>query len=306
MKRSAALFSIFFILIPAQIALAIDEDAPSLKTSINRKRILIGDRIRYKAQIYSKLDLETEFAKFKDNKIEECEIKDSGREVIKSLFGGRADYIYWLDITSYYTGKRKIPPIEIRYREKGEGNWKSIKTEELYFTVESVLPRNVKLYDVKDIKGLIYPFNFFKLFLWIIFAFFIAWVLIIIFKKLRKKAAPKLAHEVAIEALRVAQAEYSKTGDVKDYYFKISDVVRRYIEIVFKLRAPEMTTEEFLASLGTSWKMSGAYKELLKTFMLACDLVKFAKHAPKKDEIDHVFTTAKKFIEETQKENVSV
>lgn len=67
-----------------------------------------------------------------------------------------------------------------------------------------------------------------------------------------------------------------------------------------------MTTQEFLASLGNSWKISAGYKELLKSFMEACDMVKFAKHAPSKDEIESVLTTAKKFIEETKAVYVSI
>jgi hypothetical protein len=203
-------------------------------------------------------------------------------------------------------GKRRIPPIGIRYREKGEGNWKTLKTEELYFTVESVLPRNTALYDIKDIKGLLYPFSFLKLTIWVIAVCFSIWLIIKLLKRMRKKVPPKLPHELAIEALQAAQAGLSKTGDIKEYYVKISDAVRRYIETVFKLRAPEMTTQEFLTNLGGSMKISAEYKESLKLFLEACDLVKFAKHAPLRDEIDSVFTTAKKFIEETRGEYVPV
>ena len=292
------------ILLTASAAQAVDEDKPSIKTTISRKRILVGDRIRYKAQISSGLDLEIEFPKFKDNRIEECEVKDSGKEVRRSFFGGHRDYINWLDITSYYIGKRKIPPIEIKYRQIGEGNWKALKTDELYFTVESVLTRNTPLYDIKDIKGPLYPFSFLKLFAWFIAGLLALWASIKLFKRFRKKASPKLPYQIAIEALEAAIAEFSKTGDVKEYYVRISDAVRRYIETVFKVRAPEMTTQEFLASLGGSRKISAEYQELLKVFMEACDLVKFAKHAPLKEEIDSVFTTAKKFIEETKGEFV--
>ena len=297
MKYLNKLFIIAGILLIVNSALALDEDSPSIKTSISRKRILIGDRIRYKVQIFSRLNLEMEFPKFKDNKIDECEIKDSGKEVKRSLLGGRCEYTYWLDITSYYIGRRKFPPIEIKYREKGEGNWKTLKTEEINFTVESVMPKNVRLYDIKDIKGPLYPFSFMKLLTWIAAGCLLIWLIIKLFKKFRKKVKPKLAHEIAIEALEAARAEYSKTGDVKEYYVRISDVVRRYIETVFKVRAPEMTTQEFLTSMGTSRKISDAYKELLKIFMEACDLVKFAKHAPSREEIDSMFTTAKNFVE---------
>ena len=67
-----------------------DENSPSMEVSISRKRIFIGDKIRYSAKITSKDDLEIEFPKFKDFvKIGDCEIKDSGRSVKKSIFGKR-------------------------------------------------------------------------------------------------------------------------------------------------------------------------------------------------------------------------
>jgi len=295
------LYLIVGIVLVTGIAFAADEDAPFVKTALSRKRILIGDRIRYKVEIFSKLDIEIDFPKFKDNKIDECEIKDSGKEIARPLFGGRSDYTNWLDVTSYYVGKRKIPPIEIKYRQNGEGNWKVLKTEEMTFTVESVLPRNAALYDIKDIKGPLYPFSFLKLFMWIIVACLVVWIAIKLFNMLKKRAPPKLPHEVAIEALEAARTELAKAGYIKEYYVRICDIVRRYIETVFKLRAPEMTTQEFLASLGDLWKISGGYyKELLKVFMEACDLVKFAKHTPSKEEIESIYTTAKKFIEETK------
>jgi len=301
-SRLFRLLPVIVILLAADITPAADQDIPAIKTTINRHRILVGDRIRYKAEISSRLDLEIEFPKFKDNKIGECEIKDSGKEVKKSFFGGNRIYIDWLDLTSYYIGKRNIPPVEIKYREKGEGNWRALKTEELFFTVESILPRNVRLYDIKDIKGLIYPFSFLALAMWIIAAIVISFALIKLFKKLRKRKPLKLPFQIAIEELEAAKAEFSKTGSAKDYYVRISDAVRRYIEVVFGLRAPEMTTQEFLATISGSMKLSAAYKDLLMGFMEACDLVKFAKHAPSKDEIESVFATAKKFIGETVNE----
>ena len=300
MRRFGPLFIISLLLVAANTAFAVnDPDAPSLKTSISRKRILVGDRIRYKCELSSRLDLEIDFPKFKDNKLGECEIKDSGKELKGSIFGGARNYINWLDMTSYYIGKRAIPPIELKYRQIGEGNWKTLKTPELNFTVESVLPANMRLYDIKDIRGPIYPFSILKLFGWIALSLAALWALVKLFKKLKKKSPPKLPHELALEALEAANTEFLKTGDVKEYYVKISDAVRRYIEAAFKVRAPEMTTQEFLASLGVSWKVSEDYKGLLMTFMGSCDLVKFAKHAPSKLETDAVLITAKQFIEGT-------
>ncbi|MBI5124039.1 MAG: hypothetical protein HZA72_01310 [Candidatus Omnitrophica bacterium] len=299
-------YIICFALI-ASLAFAAEDKAPSIRESINKKRIFIGDKIRYKVQISSSADLDLEFPKFKNDLIGDCSIKDSGKSAARSLFGGRT-YINWFDITAYMVGKRTIPSIEIKYKEKGEGPlaWKALKTSEFTIKVESVLPAG-KLYDIKDIKGPIYPFSFLSLFIAIIATILLLWLFFIfVIKKLMKKPPPKLPYEIALEKLAKAKTRLSLNDDIKEYYVEISDTVRRYIETVFSLRAPEMTTQEFLASLDSSRKLSGAYKDLLKNFMEACDFVKFAKNTPKRADIDLVYDTAKKFIEETKEAYVHI
>jgi len=309
MRYAARSLFLAILLVISASAMAEEEAAPSIKAGISRKRIFVGDRIRYRTEIVSKDDLEIEFPQFKDSKLGDCEIKDSGKSVKRSIFG-KSSYINWLDITSYYVGKRTVPPIEIKYREKGEGAWRKLKTGDFTFTVETVLPRGLKLTDIKDIKGVLYPFSWFRLLLWILAASIGLWMIVkLILKLIFKKAPPKLPHEIALEEIEAASKQFAAGGEVKDYYVRISDAIRRYIERVFSLKAPEMTTQEFLISLGApgtdmvqggSSKLQAAHKELLATFMEACDLVKFAKYKPARNDIEGVFNTAKKFIEESK------
>jgi len=298
-RNIAGLLFLAGLLFIASFAVAGDEGSPSIKASISKRRIFVGDRILYKTRIISKDDIEIEFPKFKDSKIGDCEIKDSGRSVNRSIFGQRT-YVNWLDLTSYYVGKRTIPSIEIKYRKKGEGREAQLKTAELIFTVETVLPRGMKLTDIKDIKGILYPFSPLGLIIWAMVSLIVLWLLVrFILKIIFKKAAAKFPHEIALEEIKEAGKQFAAGGGVKEYYVRISDAVRRYIETVFSLKAPEMTTQEFLTSLGSS-KLSTAYKELLKIFMEACDLVKFAKYTPARTDMESVFDTASKFIEETK------
>ena len=300
MRYAARLLFLTVFLAISVFAMAAEEAVPSIKASISRKRIFVGDRIRYRTEIVSKDDLEIGFPQFKYSKLGDCEIKDSGKSVKRSIFG-KSYYINWLEITSYYVGKRTVPPIEIKYREKGEGYWRKLKTGEFTFTVETVLPRGVRLTDIKDIKGVLYPFSWLGLLLWILVASIGLWIIVrLILKLIFKKAPPKLPHETALEEMEAASKQFAAGGEVKDYYVRISDAVRRYIESVFSLKAPEMTTQEFLISLSGSSKLQAAHKDLLAIFMEACDLVKFAKHKPARNDIESVFNTAKKFIEESK------
>ena len=125
------------------------------------------------------------------------------------------------------------------------------------------------------------------------------WIAAIVYVRLKRYVPVKLPHETALEELEAIRAQYLQGGGVKEFYVGVSDCVRRYIEHAFKLKAPEMTTEEFLGSLKESPALSMDQKDLLKGFMNACDMVKFAKYSPSSMEADSVYVTAKDFIHES-------
>ena len=52
--------------------------------------------------------------------------------------------------------------------------------------------------------------------------------------------------------------------------------MRRYLEDRFELRAPELTTEEFLDVAGSANRLSHDHQSLLRDFLRQADLVKFA------------------------------
>lgn len=111
----------------------------------------------------------------------------------------------------------------------------------------------------------------------------------------------KPAHQIAYEALEALQAKnLPALAKIKEFYFELSDIVRHYLENRFNLRAPEMTTEEFLYSLPESKELADNHKDLLKEFLSHCDLVKFAKYGPTQKEIDDSFKAAKRLVDETK------
>ncbi len=112
---------------------------------------------------------------------------------------------------------------------------------------------------------------------------------------------PKTVWEIACEELeKLRQEDLLSQGKFKEYYSRLSDIVRSYVEERFKLRAPEMTTEEFLLSLENAAVIQGPQKEILKEFLYFCDLVKFAKHIPLASEGVQAFAIVKRFVEETK------
>ena len=297
-SRSLAM-TILFIALIYSCASAADRDAISVRADVDKKTIYIGDRIRFAVEAVSGKEYSAEFPQVTDNKIGEMEIKDSGKQEKQSFFGKKV-YDSWYSLTSYAVGKHTIPEVVIKFRPKCGKDLVEKKTKPIEISVVSILPDDKIPSDIKDIKGPLVFKEINWLVMAIILAVLSAWPAFVLIKKRMRTLPPKLPHETALEELEAIKAGYAKGGGIKEYYVDVSDCIRRYIERAFRLKAPEMTTEEFLNSLKESSALNSEQKDLLKNFLNACDLVKFAKYAPTAAEAESVYISAKKFVEETR------
>lgn len=152
--------------------------------------------------------------------------------------------------------------------------------------------------DIRDIKGLVpIPINpwWWAVLLGVLALAAIAFWL---WKRRQPKVvtpvvAPLTPYEIAMQALQRLREE---NPAVEAFYTRLSDIVRQYIEARFGLRAPERTTEEFLAEAA----LSPEYMALLGAFLSECDLVKFARYEPEAADRQRAFAAAEKFVEETR------
>lgn len=88
-------------------------------------------------------------------------------------------------------------------------------------------------------------------------------------------------------------------GDARWYVGEVSDAVRSYLEGRFGLRAPEQTTEEFLASLGGKRLPGMEDGGGLGGFLHQCDLVKFAGWRPEGSRLEALEGEALGVVERT-------
>ena len=111
---------------------------------------------------------------------------------------------------------------------------------------------------------------------------------------------PEPAHEVALRALRALKNKgWIEAENVEPFYVELSNIVRRYIEDRFDIRAPERTTEEFIREAAESKDLSAAQQELIRAFLEQADLVKFARFRPTRSDMEAAFDTAERLIRET-------
>ena len=101
----------------------------------------------------------------------------------------------------------------------------------------------------------------------------------------------------ALDRLRAA---LDLVHDPERFCVAVSDAVRWYLEERFQLRAPERTTEEFLAELRVGERLSSLQQTLMGDFLTRCDLVKFARHEPSEPELRELHNAAVRLVEETE------
>ncbi len=129
----------------------------------------------------------------------------------------------------------------------------------------------------------------------------VAWFLLRRAGRLQVQRIFQPAHEIAYARLRALVAEkLVEAGRIKEFYERISGILRYYIEDRFDLHAPERTTEEFLDELRRTEVLRSPDKNVLGEFLTHCDLVKFARHAPTTEQIQRSFDLVKDFIERTR------
>ena len=111
-----------------------------------------------------------------------------------------------------------------------------------------------------------------------------------------------LPHQKAMKEIEQIKAEKMVTSEnQKEYYTKLTDTLRRYIEERYGFSAMEMTSSEIIGRLMASGDQQ-SLTELTQLFMTA-DLVKFAKYSTMINENDQNLVNAIDFINQTKLEN---
>ena len=122
---------------------------------------------------------------------------------------------------------------------------------------------------------------------------------IITYVRIVKKLLP---HQNAMQEIEQIKADKMVTSEnQKEYYTKLTDTIRRYIEERYGFSAMEMTSSQIIERL----MQEGDQKSLdeLRGLFQTADLVKFAKYSTMLNENDMNLVNAVEFINSTKSEN---
>ena len=281
--------------------------AQEVKVETNTKNIKIGEQIQYKVSVETPADTPVSFPEGQTFAPLEM-VKTRAADTLRD--GGKYRLVKEYYLTQFEEGKYTIPSQKIRI------NNKDYFTDSLLVEVHTVAIDTLKqpLYDIKPIQEVKKPFTSYGWILTIIAAVLLLLIVAFVyFVFIRKKKFPFLQTQKklppfdrAIQDLKELQnSKYLIQSQHKEYYTRLTDIVKAYLEEEVHILAKESTTDELLAKINLlqeKGKLNLNQETItnLKRVLQTADLVKFAKNKPSDDNAEYDRETIENVVIKTK------
>jgi hypothetical protein len=225
------------------------------------------------------------------------------------LIDDRMVHTKWYKLQPDLVGSYVIPPVKLSYTDQ-RGELKELQSPQIFIAVKSGLQdkpagASADIIDIKPIQEI--PRPLLRVVLYgavVVFLFLVAGTVFWLSRRRRRHRAaapPKPAHQLALEELEALNRDQLiEKGVIREYYFRLSEIFRRYIERRFHIPAVERTTEELVPDIISSQEFSSAIKAEMRDILRFADLVKFARLCPDKNTTDTEYRKIMRVIEETK------
>jgi hypothetical protein len=286
-----------------------------LKAAIERDTIWLGDQIRLMLMAEQPVGAKIDFPQSVDSIAGKIEVLKRSKIDTSKIDANRLQLKQTLLITCFDSGPHSVPPFYFKIQNNGLKD--SIKTNDLMLFVK-VPDVDIKkgIVDIK--KPFLAPVTFKEIAPWLLGAILIGAIIFLIIYMISRRRRnmplfqraekPKLpAHIIAIQELdKLKEEQLWQHDKVKEYYTRLTDIVRFYIEERYTVPAMEQTTFEILSDFKQNKLITdvNSYNGLKDILELA-DLVKFAKLTPLPDDNHLSLNNAYQFVQLTKIEEAA-
>ena len=212
-------------------------------------------------------------------------------------------------LTSFDENLYYLPPATVKVDGKDYSS-KNLALKVLSVPVDTLHPN--QFFPPKGVQNNPFSWNEWKGIFWLSVLMLILCLLAVYLRLRLRENKPIIAtvkiikrvlpHQRAMQQIEQIKADRLVTSDnQKEYYTKLTDTLRKYIEERFGFNAMEMTSDEIIERLqqAEDKQMIDELRELFTT----ADLVKFAKYSTLINENDANLVNAIQFINTTKIEN---
>jgi hypothetical protein len=294
------LFAVCILLI-----LSASSEVSAQKLIADTTGLTIGQQINLNLEITIEKDEKVQWPALLDTLSKSVEIvrRTAVDSAVDAVTGART-YRQTLVITSFDTGFHVVPPVAFRIFSPGVTEITTKETAPFLLSVSGVaVDMEAEIRDLKPVLEAPYMLRDFLPWILLLLAIALLAVLGWFFYQSRKKKKPlikltlrqpKPAHLVALEQLELLKSEQLwQKGQIKEYYSRLTDILRGYFDLRFNVNAAEMTSDEIISSMKDELSNAQRLNDLKKILGLA-DMAKFAKARPlgADNELSHTLAVA--------------
>ena len=279
----------------------------SISARFDTTTIWIGEQTGFTVTIEQPPGMYVSFLDPAANLSDKIEILSAMRSDTLITDGNSLRIINSWTVTSFDRGEHYAEAIPFVFLD--EGNERTLHTRRTGLEVLAPeIDEEAGIYDIKDPLGI--SWSIVELWPWILLLTVLAvlsWYLMR-YLKMRKtgqpvfaaRTPPEPAHLIAMRELRNLKSESLwEKGMIKEYYTKLTEIVRRYIERRFGVTAMERTSREIIEELQSNDGLAKDVIGLLDQCFSIADLVKFAKARPGDENNEKCLNTAFHFVKAT-------
>lgn len=282
-----------------------------VRAELDTSYILVGDQINFTLTAEQLATAKVIFPELKDSIIGQIKVLSAHKpDTIKNT-NNYIRVIRKYTITSFDSGDYTIPALPFKI-ESANGT-DSIFSNTVFLGVRNAeAPKGKEpIFDIKSVLKV--PYTFIEILTWagiiILILLVIGLIVYVILKrrnnapifKYEKPAEPP--HVIAFRELDDAKAaKLWQQGQIKQYYSRLSEIVKAYFERRYNILAVESTTDEVLEYF--KGKDDKLYVEIEK-ILRQSDLVKFAKAQPMPNENEEAWQIAYNIVLQTKNEIIA-
>jgi hypothetical protein len=306
MRRLIFYIFLLFAAIPAMSGQDI-----KVTSSFDSTRIFVGDQIKFNINIDQPAGLKLVLPFFRDTLYKNIDILSGPFIDTTVIYSGRIKVSAKYLITSFDSGFYHVPPVyaEIKTSDGIKRFYSDYSQLRVMRVKIAPADTSLKIFDI--IRPYRAPVTIGEILPWVLIVAIIGaltWAAVRFIRKLKKNKtgvekviSSDPAHVIAFRELeKLRDEKLWQKGEIKNYYTRLTEILRQYLENRYQVFSLELTTSETLEMLvKTGFRKDGSYNQL-RTVLTSADLIKFAKYNPEPEENEVHYKNSWDFVEMTK------